>query len=674
MINLPLLNSLDVVNYGLYPGDDLDNPGLHQAMGPGLTLVLGANGLGKTTLVMMLYRLLTGPYDISALARPTELGNADTSATELSSSLRRIFARRVSDNATNAVATLAFHIGGEEVLVSRSLRNLALLEFAVGETTFSAEEATYQEEIKKLAGVSTFGDWILLLRYVVFYFEDRRSLVWDPSAQRQLLRILFLDPDESEWWLGRERDILVTDSKMRNTRAVFTREAGNLAVDESRSVSEPEIRQRILQLEQELQRDHSALENLHADLADLQDRHEGARLRFHALAAERESRFRNLERQLLLMVHERLPKHSDYARFILGQLLSDTECLVCGNSVPSVAESMEARIRGNLCLVCGSGLISSDEQTEILPSSEEISTLEEQLRNTSTELETASISLAEAEGDRKSAGDEIGKLRASIANCSASLESLLRRLPPGEGDLHERRQELSSLRGRLELEQRDLDEKRQLFQRVVSDANSVVEKQATEIQNYFADYARDFLVEECRLVWSPSPGQLGQGGISYEFPAFGLELGGSDFSGTVRRTGPDNVSESQREFIDISFRMALAKVATPQGTTSLVMDAPESSLDSVFTKRAARVLGRFGRREEGNRLVITSNLVEGDLIPSLLMEASSEGDPTEQVMDLLKVAAPTAAIRDLRSLYSEARDRILDRARAATRGAEGFRT
>ena len=668
MINLPLLNSLDVINYGLFPGDDSDNPGLHQRIGPGLTLVLGANGLGKTTLVTMLYRLLTGPFDIPALARPTELGNADTSATELRPGLRRIFAQRVSDNGTSASATLVFHLGGEEVLVRRGLRDLTLREFAVGESVFAAEEATYQEEIKKLAGVSTFGDWILLLRYVVFYFEDRRSLVWDPSAQRQLLRILFLDPDESEWWMERERDILVTDSRMRNTRAVFTREASNLAVDESRSVNEPEIRQRILQLEQELQRDHNALDNLNADLADLQDRHEDARLRFHTLAAERESRFRNLERQLLLMVHDRLPKHSDYSRFILGQLLSNAECLVCGNSVPGVAKSMEDRIRGNICLVCGSGLISSDEQAEILSSSEEISTLEEQLRKISTELETARISLTEAEGGRESAADEIGKLQASIANHSASLESLLRRLPSGEGDLHERRQELSSLRGRLELEQRDLDEKRQLFQRVVSAANSVVEKQASEIQNYFADYARDFLVEECRLVWSPSPGHLGQGGITYEFPAFGLELGGSDFSGTVRRTGPDNVSESQREFIDLSFRMALAKVATSNGTTSLVMDAPESSLDSVFTKRAARVLGRFGKREEGNRLVITSNLVDGDLIPELLMEASSERDPTEQVVDLLTVAVPTAAIRSMRSLYIDARDQILARAKSGTRG------
>ena len=51
----------------------------------------------------------------------------------------------------------------------------------------------------------------------------------------------------------------------------------------------------------------------------------------------------------------------------------------------------------------------------------------------------------------------------------------------------------------------------------------------------------------------------------------------------------------------------------------------------------------------------------------MLIEASTEGDPTEQVVDLLAVATPTAAVRDLRSLYVDARDQILNRARVGIR-------
>ena len=664
MINLPLLHSVDVTNYDLYPGDDPDNPGLHQRFGPGLTLVLGANGLGKTTLVTMLYRLLTAPYDIPALGRPTDLGNADPSARGLRQGLRRIFAQRVSDNATTALASVGFSIGGEEVSVKRSLRDLTLRELTVGNSSFSPEESKYQQEMARLAGVSSFGDWILLLRYIVFYFEDRRSLIWDPSAQRHLLRILFLDQEESERWMEEEREILVADSRVRNVRAVFTREASTLAIEESRSLNEPEIRRQLLSLEEQQQDNIAALENLNANLADLQAQHEDARLRFHRLEADRESHFRELERMLLLVVRAHLPKHLEYARFVLGQLLANGECLVCGNSVPGIMESMESRISGNLCVVCGSGLLPTDGDSTTIPSSDEISSRENQLQQISEELEVARDVLSETEGRRKSSTNELHRLRADIVGRSAKLESLLHLLPPGEGDLHERRQELSSLRGRIELLQQELDEKRKLFEGVVSAANAVVGKQASRIQEYFADFALDFLVEDCRLVWSPRSNQLGQGGISYEFPAFGLELGGSDFSGTVRRSEPSEVSESQREFIDVSFRMTLAKVATPNGTTTLVMDAPESSLDSVFTQRAARVLGRFGKKEAGNRLVITSNLVDGDLIPAMLIEATSEGDPTEQVVDLLALATPTAAIRDLRSLYIDARDQILNRARS----------
>ena len=74
MINFPIIERLDVSNYGLYPGEAND-PGLHATFSPGLTLVLGTNGLGKTTLISIMYRLLTGPFDIPRLKDRAQLGN-----------------------------------------------------------------------------------------------------------------------------------------------------------------------------------------------------------------------------------------------------------------------------------------------------------------------------------------------------------------------------------------------------------------------------------------------------------------------------------------------------------------------------------------------------------------------------------------------------------------------
>ena len=98
MINLPILHSLDITGYGLYPGSPA-SPGLHIQFSPGLTLVLGTNGLGKSTLITMLYRLMTGPYDIPALLGGTDLGTANLRATTLRDQIRRTFAHRVADGA-----------------------------------------------------------------------------------------------------------------------------------------------------------------------------------------------------------------------------------------------------------------------------------------------------------------------------------------------------------------------------------------------------------------------------------------------------------------------------------------------------------------------------------------------------------------------------------------------
>ena len=89
------------------------------------------------------------------------------------------------------------------------------------------------------------------------------------------------------------------------------------------------------------------------------------------------------------------------------------------------------------------------------------------------------------------------------------------------------------------------------------------------------------------------------------------------------------------------------------------MDAPESSLDAVFAPRAAYVFSRFAEPTSDNRLIITSNLVEGQLIPSI-MEAIPQKDRVTRVVDLVEIAAPTVAVRERRSEYESILRDLLD--------------
>ena len=663
MINLPILHSLDVTGYALYPGKGT-SPGLHVQFSPGLTLVLGTNGLGKSTLVTMIYRLMTGPYDIPALQVGTDLGTANLRTRAVPDQARRTFGHRVADDAATANGLLAFDVGGKRVSVERNLRNLSVREFRIGDSQPSSDEIHYQSEMARLANVSSFGDWILLLRYIQFYFEDRRSLVWDPSAQRQLLRILFLEPEKAQEWTSGERQILEADTRVRNTRVVANAQRRALTSDEALAKNEPATRDRLEELEREQQAASEALLEKDSQLNEIEDRYQRSRLRFLQLEQRRESAYRELEQAQVLAINARLPSHSESARYIYAQLITENDCLVCGSNVPSFAQSLETHIRRNECIVCGSDLGPDFIEVTNEIADEQVNLKEESLQAIESERETARHSLADSENERNEIVAEIQALQSAIAQVSSRIDRLWQQLPPQESNLRERRLELASLQATIESIQKELTEGRAEFDQIIKMANATVVAKASEIQQFFLEYAHEFLLEDCHLVWSPRAARLGQAGRRFDFPAFDLELGGSDFNGTIRRSGPDAVSESQREFIDLSFRIALAKAAAIGQVTTLVMDAPESSLDAVFETRAARVLGRFGRREAGNRLVVTSNLIAGNLIPELLREAADVGDRISRVVDLLTVAAPTAALNRFRKEYHLARDRMLSQADA----------
>ena len=217
------------------------------------------------------------------------------------------------------------------------------------------------------------------------------------------------------------------------------------------------------------------------------------------------------------------------------------------------------------------------------------------------------------------------------------------------------------MRSRTEALTTDLTEKREAFRAFINSQNRAMVTHSSAIMEKFAAFAGGFLLETVNLVWAPQKARVGQTGETIQFPAFELDMTGTKFPTAVRRTGPEHVSESQREFIDLAFRMSLMQVASEQGLSSLVIDAPESSLDAVFVTRAAEVLAKFADSQSGNRLTITTNLVEGELIPELLKRSASPGDRISRVVNLFEIAEPTAAIRALKTEYRDLMNRLISK-------------
>jgi hypothetical protein len=662
MTSLPIFEHLGVDDYGLYIGTKSE-PGLSITFEPGLTLILGANGLGKTTFVTLLYRMCAGPYELRGRGGQ-EFGGRNIDAIQLSPGERRTFGARVNDEASNATATLTMTLGQSRFRVTRRLYNLSPTELRQDDVALEATESAFQEAIIQAAGVPTFGDWILLLRYLVFYFEDRRALVWDASAQRQIIRLLFLPAERAANWTTLERDVLQRDSHVRNLQATLTREEVSLSTRERAASGAVSIRDELTTLVRLQEVSEPKLDAANDRIAKLDSERQRARLNALTAELEHESAFRNLERLQLSVIGSEFPTNNETARYLIAQLFTDGDCLACGSHAQSSVEDLNERIAHNQCVICGSELASA-ETTPI--SGRALKKATTQLGTAAERLEATRETRSAAEQTYESLLQEVQTLTTAIAERRERIDSLIRRLPPQESVLHKQRDELAGLRGRVELLKLELAERRATFSEFIDGVSHDIVARADQVKEEFESFAEAFLLEPCELLWAPHKDTVGQSGQQIEYPAFELDMGGTNFLSPVRRSAPDEVSESQREFVDLAFRMTLMSVATESGTGSLVIDAPESSLDAVFVRRAADVLTKFAQPDDDNRLIVTSNLIEGDLIPELLRSAGIRSVTDKRVVDLLDIAAPTAATSKLHKEYAAVRRSLFQRANKGRR-------
>ena len=121
------------------------------------------------------------------------------------------------------------------------------------------------------------------------------------------------------------------------------------------------------------------------------------------------------------------------------------------------------------------------------------------------------------------------------------------------------------------------------------------------------------------------------------------------------------LSESQRFFVDIALRMALAQHLSADGSpAALYIDTPEGSLDITYESRAGQMFGRFAQKGFG--LVMTANINTSKLLERL---ASACGSELMRLERMTEWAQLSKVQRDEEHLFDEAFEVI----EAAMRGS-----
>ncbi|MFT7776608.1 AAA family ATPase [Roseateles sp.] len=676
MANFPVLERVRVTDYGLYVGTP-EKPGLDHHFVDGVNVIVGINGLGKTTLLNILLRALTGASDVPG--GDEELGDKKRRLVPVE---RNWFRKRVPDDAVNAKVTIWFKLGQSRFEVTRSLANMDVTELWIDQQQdpnkrATGLEAAYRNAVAASAGLASFDDFVFILRYVIFYLEDRRSLVWDEAAQGDILGILFGEVGGRERYVELFNDVLSKDSAYRNMHAVVHGRRKKLEKQNS-TIEGGQIEMLVKTLEER----KDELKDLSARRNELIRTRDGLREQMENRRQEIHERRATLAAQLNTFYESFFPSLDGPARYLLAHFEAGTGCLVCGSKGEAVTKRVEAKLYLNICPVCDSPLENGQQPAHDPHAGEDIERQREEIAAAERDLEKMTPSLQAADLDYSTVAAELVSATAAVAGLEQQLKALGQSLP----DVMQRRDHLASqmvgfeaLLNQLDVEYAEAAEK---FGQLAEVVHQEVEAVSANIERIFAGYISGFLAEQCEIKYSPRFRQLGQrsGMEQYPFPHFipALTSGVHRNGATVREAG-QSVSESQKEFIDLAFRMAILALAAPDAPTMLVLETPEASLDSVFVPRAADLLRRFATKTGSaseTRLIASSNVNREEMIPALfgaypdqrfygqvvdeaptdMPDMIAAEDREAHVLDLIKIAAPTRALERFREAYEAERD------------------
>lgn len=631
MTYLPRITRLDVSGYEMFPGTP-DEPGLHREFAPGMTLIVGANGLGKTTLVTLLRHMCAGPQRLSNRAVGTfDAGRLRTTAAEVET-----FADRVGDRASSASACISMDIANRSVRATRSLRNLSLTALVIDGAEVEASEERFCTAVVAAAQVTDYADWLLLVDHLIFVTEDRSLPFWDRNVQRQLLRILTHDAAAARALSDAESQHISADSEFRNARAQLTRHRSRFETLAAKVAGSGDINDALATLSVEREQVARQIDELQNKLDLAMERHREA-VRDHEVAeVEHQQALDTLEVARFELIESALPTQDDVVRYLRSRIATEQTCPICGQEGGEVADHLE----GSSCFLCR---LPIDEQpSRPRPA---LVALETQVAHAVKAVEGNSERAEERAAVVRQLQADLAAWQSSRVNIDGRMKALRSRLPRGGADLGSNAALIADLEDDLESLRVDLGASRAHLEELIELSNEAVRGQQDEIKRVFDDVATRFLVERCQLVPHTTPVRIGQEGERFQVQAFDLDLASATEVGESRRDTADDVSESQRVFIDVAFRIALIHTSVAESSGTMVIDAPEGSLDAVFSTNAATLLAAFIAPEFGeNRLIVASNLVEGSLLPALARVAAVRQHNDSRLIDLLQVAAPTAAV------------------------------
>lgn len=669
-INLPVIEQLTVSNYSLYPG--VNGSGLDVTFADGVTVIAGINGVGKTTLLTLLARMLLGPTD------PMKAGASIGRVSErnlVTLEKYDFFSSRVPEVlGDDSTATLRFQLGGEEVCITRFMRDLKIKLVTFSGRPFTpTSESAMVEELAHRAGLLSAYDFHVVIRNLQFFSEDRPPLLWDPGSQFELYKILFFDEDIAESLNAAFAEVQSLDTDHRNRRHQLNKRRALLpASGKTSGAIEIESLDRLIRGAQEkfdlANADHASkqlrLDALLRELRSLDVQADEAQVELGELEQE-------FSQQDAMFILQALPTLGDKERFLMQGFATGCGCFICGSKSKNNVGTIRQKTSSGHCFVCD-GPIPSPDTSNVTP----ITALGVVV--TEAKIDALHDSVANIDKQRDKTQLEIDVVLAMLRTASnIRMESLreldkLNALRPKTIDQpYTLQDEIDREARALEVIAAEIKSHTAKYRATLAEAESRMDGVKEDLRRRLTEYATAFLQEKVSVNFNgEAPFKLATGAEVIKIPSFTINMTSSTHRVEHERRTSSSVSESQKEFLDLAFRMSLLDVVSNEGSTMLVIETPEASLDSWFMRRAADLMRRFASETDnrGRKMIATSNINGTVMIPALLGLVNEDGgmeklprDREHYLVNLLTLTPASATLREAKasSLLDEELGRYL---------------
>lgn len=592
----------------------------------GPNVILGGNGLGKTTLMQAVAYGLAGAVDEQI--EPIKSFRWDHSYFR-----GRLAATQVG----SASIEVDFALGTATFTVRRGFRGSDVIGFRRGTAEWTlgkeAPGEAFHASLQAHGGYQSVSDFAFLVHRLLYLPESRRLIAWDTDAQVRILMLLNQDVVAEEQFRKKRAELQQMDSHKRHIHVALGKAQEQLASlmeyeDGTSDVSEEEEPKRPTQ---------GAVAELPALVAQLQS---VARRR---LSLERELRTRSaelssvstrlevlreqVERAEAALIDSFLSDEERELGLALHKLLHNAVCPACGTRQPELQAAAQHFAQTSRCTLCGSDSGSTNNP--------ELETLRSQLAERLRSQEAIENAHVGTSGELDAVRQEESVLRAQINEIQYGqpVVTIVERGHQGQG---QGREYLETLKANLQRQEMDyalqIQERQNELSGQYAEFKEAVSLRVEQLCAKYQEYATHFLGLPCELAEREQGGLLSVGRF---VPQFG---------GSVRDT-PEACSEAQRFFLDIAYRMALIGFAASESGTaaSFMCETPETALDMSYVDNVVTMFKAFA--QEKHTLLLSANIQTNGLAEKLMKAVDGRGSAS-RVLSLLDVGQLSQVHRD----------------------------